>query len=402
MNILFLAHRIPYPPNKGDKIRSYHLLAHLARRGNVDLVTHADDLRDLRHRQVLADMCRSVEIIPLSPIAGRLRALACLASRTPLSVAYMTRPSARERVKELLRTHAYDFVVGFSSQVGAYLPREGCPPTLMDFVDVDSEKWASYGRSKGFIRGAIDRLEGRRLQRFERELGERVARVVLTTEREVQLWQQKIGAGNLIAIGNGVILPDEIQPAGDRDGQIMVFVGAMDYEANVDAVEFGAREILPRIRARCPNARFRIVGRNPSPRVLALSDVPGVEVTGEVVDLKPHLSVASLALVPLRVARGVQNKVLEAMAYGLPVVSTPPVLASLASGAERGVVAGDTAEDLARLACDLLERAELRTERGRAAREFVETHHDWRSFDRSWDDLLDAVVGKRQAHLGVA
>lgn len=391
MRTLFLVHRIPYPPNKGDKIRSYHLLVHLARRGEVDLVTHVDDPRDLRHRQLLADICRRVEVFPLSPFVGRGRALLALIGGHPLSVAYMTRSAARRRVRELLATERYDLVVGFSSQVAAYLPPDLEVPLLMDLVDVDSEKFAAYAAKRPGLRGLVDRVEARRLRRHEAELGARAARVVVTTPREAELYRDKVGTGRVVAIGNGVVIPDVVPDAARRTAPLCVFVGAMDYEANVEAAEIGARKILPLIRASHPEAVFRIVGRNPSPRVTALAALPGVEVTGEVTDLRPHLDAAALALVPLRVARGVQNKVLEALAHGLPVVSSLEVLRSLAEGAEKAVFAAGDADGMAEKAIRLLGNPGERERAGVAARAYVRSHHDWRLFDAAWDRLIAEV-----------
>lgn len=391
MRILFLSHRIPYPPDKGDKIRSYHLLAHLARRGTVDLVTHVDDPRDLRHREVLADMCRSVQVFPLNPLVGRLRALAALPGSSPLSVAWMTRPAAARAVQRHLAAGSHDVVVAFSSQAAAYVPTGG-PPLVMDLVDVDSEKFAAFGESRRGVTGIVDRIEARRLRGFERELGRRAHRIVLTTGREVALYREKVGPAALVAIPNGVALPDSVAPAAARQAGLMVFVGAMDYEANIEAAETGAREVLPLVRSRIPGAVFRIVGRNPAPRVKALASIEGVEVTGEVPDPGRHLQEAAIALVPLRVARGIQNKVLEALAAGLPVVATPDVLASLEAGAGAAVRTGADPAALAAAAADLLSDPAGRQRCGDSARGYVREHHDWRSFDAAWDGILDGIL----------
>lgn len=402
MKTLFLAHRIPYPPNKGDKIRSYHLLVELARQGDVDLVTHVDDPRDLKHRQILADLCRRVEIYPLNPWIGRARALGALLTGAPLSVAYLTRTEVRRRVHALLASEGYDLVVGFSSQVAAYLPPDLRVPLLMDVVDVDSEKFATYAAGKGWFAGTVDRLEASRLARFERAVGERADGVVLTTTREVDLWNRRIGSGRAVAIGNGVVIPPRVPAQSVRESPLAVFVGAMDYPANVEAVEVAAREVWPLVRAARPEAVFRIVGRNPHPRVSVLSSLPGIEVTGEVADLRAHLEAAQVSLVPLRVARGVQNKVLEALAYGVPVVTSREVAESLRQEASEALFVGQSAEQWADRVLALFADATLRERSGAAARAYVTSHHDWRSFDRGFAETIAAIRREPRARARAA
>jgi len=392
LNILFLCHRIPFPPDKGDKIRSYHLLSSLAKRGNVDLVTHVDDPRDLRHVQVLRDICRTVDAFPLNPFVGRIRALFALPGKTPLSVAYMTRPSVRRRVRELLLERRYDVVVGYSSQVAAYLPDDLDVPVILDLVDVDSEKWTAYGASRGVWRGFVPRIEGRRVRGLEGRIGERCARVVVTTPREAVVFAQCVGSAEATAIGCGVVMPEVVLPQSQRDGALVVFVGTMDYDPNVEAVERVANDIWPMVRAARPDARFRIVGRSPSARVRALAARDGVEVTGEVPDLTEHLDHAAVALIPLRVARGIQNKVLEALAWGVPVVASTSVGACLHPDAAESVLTEDDDAALARAVVALLDDAALRESHADAGRSFVARHHDWRSTDDAWGRLIESVV----------
>ena len=394
MKVLLLTHRIPYPPDKGDKIRSYRLLANLARNHEVDLVTHADDPRDLRHRGELAEMCRSVSVFPLSPLRRYLSAGAALLSGRPLSVAAMTCAAARRRVHDLITEGRPDLIVGYSAQVADYLPESLPCPVILDFVDVDSEKWAAYGAEKGICRGWLDRLEARRLADFECRAAARADRVVLTTERERALFLERVGDYPSLAISNGVAFPEEATFSDDRMPGLMVFVGTMDYLANVQAAEIGAREVLPRVREKMPQARFRIVGRNPVARVRKLSSLPGVEVTGAVQDPGSHLRQASLALFPLRVARGIQNKVLEAMANGVPIVAPKEVTACF-NPAARGLIAeGSDARELARRAVSLLGDQDACDRAAATGRDFVRQHHDWVRIGQEWDRLLEEVSSR--------
>lgn len=394
LNVLFLCHRIPFPPDKGDKIRSYHLLTHLAKQGNVDLVTHVDDPRDLRHVQLLQDLCRSVDVFPLNPLVGRVRALASLASKSPLSVAYMTRRSAARRVRELLAERTYDIVVGYSSQVAAYLPEDLDVPVVLDLVDVDSAKWAAYGDASRGLGAFVPRLEERRVRALEARIVERCARVVVATPNEARVLEESVDGGGATAIGNGVAAPDAVPDHASRDAGLCVFVGTMDYQPNIEAVTRVADRIWPRVREAVPDARFRIVGRGPTAAVRALGDRPGIEVTGEVPDLADHLSAAALALIPLRVARGIQNKVLEALAWGLPVVATPAVCACLHQSAEAAVSAHDDDDDLVNEVVRLHNDPVLRQERSDAGRACVIEHYDWGTVDGQWSELIGAVAGR--------
>jgi len=369
-------------------------------RHEVDLVTHVDDPRDLVHRPVLEELCHSVSLFPLGRWAGRLRAAAALARGRALSVAYMTRAAVRRHVQELLLDRGQDVVVGFSSQVASYLPRGDGPPVVFDLVDVDSEKWAAYGRHKGRLLGAVDRLEARRLRAFEADVARRVAHLVVTTEREARLFRSRVADVPVRVIGNGVRLPEDPPPAGRRAGGLMVFTGTMDYPANVQAVEIGAREVLPRVRAAVPEARFRIVGRAPTRAVRRLSRLPGVEVLGEVADVGVHLAEAAVGLFPLRVARGIQNKVLEAMAAGLPVVAPPAVADCLGPDAAAAVAAAEGPEGLAREAADLLRDPGARERHGLAGRRYVRRHHDWDDVAARWEALLAQAAGRVAGPVG--
>ncbi len=395
MRTLFLCHRIPFPPDKGDKIRSYHLLTLLAKRGEVDLVTHVDDPRDLRHVQTLQESCRSVDAFPLNSVVGGARALAALPGNRPLSVAYMTRPAGARRVRELLGERSYDVVVGYSSQTAAYLPGDLSVPVVLDLVDVDSAKWDAYGKARQGGKRFISRLEARRVRALEADIVARCARVVVSTPREAGVLRDAVGYDGAAAIGNGVAVPDRVPDQESRRPHLAVFVGTMDYAPNEEAVTRVADTIWPAVRERFPEAVFRIVGRAPTVAVRRLAERPGIEVTGEVPDLSEHLSEASIALIPLRVARGIQNKVLEALAWGLPVVSTPAVLACLHADAAAAVTPRDDDQRLAAEVVKLFDDPALRQRQGERGREVVADHYQWTAVDAQWSALIDDVIRRR-------
>jgi sugar transferase (PEP-CTERM/EpsH1 system associated) len=345
--LLYLARRVPYPPGKGDKIRAFHEIRGLAERGHdVHLFTLADDLADLAHADALRRWCRSVTIERIAPWPARLRMLAALPTGRSLSEANFWSSSLAAAVSRALSPTPPDAIVVYCSSMMQYVPRPLWPRTVVDLVDVDSEKWRQYSSTAGMPMSFVYGLEARRIRRLEQLIVSDVHRTLLTTMREVELLG---GAhdGRLVALVNGVDLDFYAPAAGPVDVEALpeaerqffrespgdrprfVFTGAMDYRANVDAVCWFAEEAWPAVHAALPSARFLVVGRGPSPAVLALDGRDGILVTGGVKDVRPYLQSATACVAPLRVARGIQNKVLEAMACARPVVVSPAVRACL-------------------------------------------------------------------------
>jgi sugar transferase (PEP-CTERM/EpsH1 system associated) len=402
MNLLYLVHRIPYPPNKGDKIRSYHELAHLARRHRVHLGCLADDADDLQHAGTLRQMTASCEVVPLDLRRARLQSLAALAAGAPLSVRWFESARLRRWVERTVREEALDAVLVFSSSMASYV--EGVDlPCVMDFCDVDSDKWRQYAARAPWPLRPVYALEARRLRQFEMRVLRRCSAATLVTERERALWSDL--PADLFAkvhvIPNGVDLdyfaPATAPRAAAGMPPAIVFTGAMDYYANVDAVVFFAEEVLPRVRAAVPEARFTIVGNRPTPRVQALARRPGVEVTGFVADTRPYYAGAAVCVVPLRIARGIQNKLLEAMAMGRPVVASPAAAAGLGARSGDEVRVADGAAAMAAAVVDLLRDPQRATAMGDAARRFVEREYVWeRAMDRLEQLLASSIVAPRQ------
>lgn len=390
MRILYLCHRIPFPPDKGDKIRSFHQISHLGRSHEVHVACLVDDPADRFQAEPLRRFCAGVDAPYQSRAIGKAKALLALVSGRPLSVAAFDSPDLARAVSERLRAGWPDVIVVFSSAMGQYVPRGCGVPLLVDFVDADSDKWRLYAERSGPATRWIYRIEAARLGRFERELAARADASLFVSDLEARLLDLAPGDGRTWVVTNGVDL-DYFRPgpvAPPLPAPRAVFVGMMDYYPNADAVTWYAEEILPKIRARIPDARFDIVGRNPGARVRALSRIPGVRVTGSVPDVRPYLGEGAVAVAPFRMARGIQNKILEAMAMGLPVVGTPSVFQGLPASASDGVAAADGASDFADEVCTLLADASVRSARGRAARTYVEGRHRWDDHGRRLEELL--------------
>ena len=382
-DVLFLAHRIPYPPNKGDKLRAYRVLTHLAARHRIHLGTFVDDRDDFRHVQTLRETCASVCAEWLDPRLARIRSLRGLASREALSLPYYRNAALRRWVEQTVRDRRIDTAVVFSSVMAQYVIQMPQLRVLIDFVDVDSAKWTEYARARRWPLSWLYRREGRRLLDFERRAAERASRAFFVTDAEVALWRRLAPdcATRVDAVGNGVdtryFSPDFACGSPFAAATLpIVFTGAMNYWPNVDAVRWFAEGILPRVRAARPTARFYIVGMSPAPAVTALAS-DAVHITGTVDDVRPYLRHAAAIVAPLRLARGIQNKVLEAMAMGRPVVASAACAAPIDAIPGRHLLTASDADEFAASLITLLGDPEQAAAIGRAARERIVSHYDW-------------------------
>ncbi|WBY08288.1 TIGR03087 family PEP-CTERM/XrtA system glycosyltransferase [Sphingomonas sp. 7/4-4] len=376
-DVLFLAHRVPYPPDRGDKIRSFHMLRHLAKHRRVHLAAFADDPRDM-NRPELAEFTASRAIVrrrKSQAVAG----VQALASGRPLSLAAFDDAAMRRTVVDVLAREDVETIFVFSSQMAQYLPAEPHARVIMDFVDMDSAKFASYAEAaKGPMRWILAR-EARLLMAYEGAVAARADASLFVSEAEASLFRQSTDAERVQAIENGIDTT-HFDPAADfahvdAGPALIVFTGQMDYRPNIEAVTWFAEDILPCVRATHPDVRFAIVGRNPAEAVKALAKSGDVIVTGEVEDVRGWLAAAALVVAPLKLARGIQNKVLEAMAMARPVVAS----SAAAEGIDhKGTIAvatsgGDIADAVTLLLSDRRKAAEL----GLAARARVMARYGW-------------------------
>lgn len=383
LNVLYLCHRIPYPPDKGDKIRAFHQIRFLARRNRVHLLTLADGaVPDLGPLQ---ELCERVEVFPVHRPAAYLRAALGALRPRPLTLSFFDSAELRRRVEELAAEESFDVIVAYSSSMAPYVEPFTGVPAVLDMVDVDSAKWEQYSRFARPLLRPVYALEARRLRAYEASLAERFERIVLATANELGLYESFAPGARAVAVPNGVDF-DYFQPLDlpKAEKPLLVFTGQMDYFANVDGVTYFAREVFPRLRQRFPEAELVIVGRSPVPSVRALGELPGISVTGAVGDVRPFLARAWAFVAPLRIAQGVQNKVLEAMAMNVPVVCSERVLAGLAEGGfrhDRDLLAADcssgNAESFASCVAALLESAETRARLAEGARRRLALGYRW-------------------------
>jgi sugar transferase (PEP-CTERM/EpsH1 system associated) len=397
--ILFLAHRIPFPPDRGDKIRSHHILRALARLAPVHVGTFADDEQDREAEAELAQVASSYHVAPRTrPLA--VAGIEALAKRQPVSLAAYADAGLRDYVRETLASRPIATIYAFSSQMAQYVPADFAGRVVMDFVDVDSAKFEAYADRANQPLKTLYAREARLLAAYEAKVARRAAVTLLVTPEEAALFRSRLdpatrAACDIRALGNGidctVFSPALVSPEPaltDAPGPHLLFTGQMDYPPNVAAVVGFARRIMPAVRERFPEARFDIVGRKPTPEVTALDGIHGTRVWGRVADMRPWLAAADLVVAPLEIARGVQNKVLEAMAMGRPVLVSPGAATGMAAQEGRDFAIADTDAEFVERALALLAAPAERDTMGQAARGFVTVHQSWPAMLASLPEIV--------------
>jgi sugar transferase (PEP-CTERM/EpsH1 system associated) len=405
--LLFLSHRIPYPPNKGDKIRSYHVLRYLAERYRVHLAAFADDAADLAHVPTLEQVCESVCIVPLNVTRARLRSATGFLRGLPLGVPYFEDARMRKYVRTLSERRTIASVFVFSSTMAQYAEGFGDARRVLDMCDIDSEKWHQYAERRPWPMSWVYEREARELGAYERECARTFDATLLASRAEAG-WLRRAAphvAEKIHELRNGVdvhyfdpSLPCDNPFAANEEP--IVFTGAMDYWANVDAVSWFVKEAFEAVRSKRPRARFYIVGSRPVERVRALARVQGVTVTGTVPDVRPYLRHARAVVAPLRVARGIQNKVLEALAMARPVVATPAALEGLDFKPVPATTIANDAAEFADAVVATLAGSSSQEAPGNAGRKYVCDHYAWESSLAPLSALIDggpAETGSRRA-----
>ncbi|WP_044332464.1 TIGR03087 family PEP-CTERM/XrtA system glycosyltransferase [Sphingomonas hengshuiensis] len=388
-DILFLAHRVPYPPDRGDKIRGFHILKYLSTKKRVHLIAFADDPKDMKHKGGLARYTGNRSIVWRSK-SRLMAAVHALSSHRPVSLTAFDNEALREAVENILARHRIDTIFVFSSQMAQYLPPRPRQRVIMDFVDMDSAKFAAYAKSSKGPMAWMFAREARLLMQHEKAIAARADANLFVSQAEVDLFRARTGADRLHVIENGIDT-EFFDPAAtfkriDAMGSLIVFTGQMDYRPNVEGVTWFAETILPHIRLVHPDARFMIVGRNPIEAVRALARLPGVMVTGEVADVRGWLAAAAVVVAPLKLARGIQNKVLEGMAMARPVVAS----AAAAEGIDHGgtIRVGSTVGEIAEAITDLLASPRHAAELGESARRQVIERYSWAARLAPLDEVL--------------
>lgn len=395
MNILFLTHRYPHPPNRGDRIRSFHMLQCMAGVGEVTLGTLYEEPPAEASRELLGSLCREVIALPWHGQRKWWRAgRAILCGKTMTEGLFYDR-ALRKRLTELAERKHFDAIVIFCSSMFQYLdifleaqrrhPDRPRPKVIVDLVDVDSQKWYDYaGVSWGPLRRLFLR-EGKKLRRLETKIDDAADAILVVTQEEAELYRGFHPTEKVFAVSNGVDT-EFFNPAVPELAVVekipyrCVFLGAMDYRANIDGVLWFMKEVWPGVRERFPEAEYDVVGSNPADSLRAAAEgVPGVNIVGSVPDVRPYLQRACVAAIPLRVARGIQNKVLEALAMRMAVVASPQAAEGIELDSGQELLICDRPEQWVEQISALFKNESFRYKLGQDGRNLVEERYGWRS-----------------------
>jgi sugar transferase (PEP-CTERM/EpsH1 system associated) len=392
VRILFLCHRFPYPPTFGSKVRAFNVIRHLARGHEVTVLSLARSDDELREAEGIAAFCHEHKVFRVHNLVQAAKIALTLPTPVSASEAFFHSLDLQREVDRQLARRSFDFVFAHCSAVGRYVEHVQGLPKLMDFCDVDSRKWFDYVAMKRWPATLGYRWEAFRLAAVERRLARRFERITVATAGEVQTLAQAGIQEGVDWFANGVDL-EYFQPGREgHDPDLLSFVGRMDYFPNEQCMVDFCADVWPRLRRARPGLRLQIVGAAPTARVLGLASVEGVTVTGAVPDVRPYVRNSALTIAPLKIARGTQNKILESMALGVPVVSSRVAAAGVDALPGEHLLVADTTDEwcgtLLTLLADPTERARL----AHAGRERVEARHAWSSAMARLDDIVAQCV----------
>lgn len=393
MNVLYVCHRFPYPPKRGGKIRPYHMIRHLASSGHrVTVAALARSDEEAREGRGLAAHCAHIETAQVSNSVQALRMALRLPTLTPSSMGYFYSAKLARRIRGRLMRERYDLIMVHCSSVAQYVAGVTGIPKILDFGDMDSQKWLEYARYKPLPLSAGYWLEGHKLEREERRLARKFDFCTATTRGE---WQTLESYGTGVPsdwFPNGVDTEYFAPAPGRYDANHLSFVGRMDYYPNQQCMIHFCSSVLPRLQARRPQVTLTIVGADPSARVRALAKLPGVTVTGAVPDVRPYVQRSAVMVAPLSIARGTQNKILESLAMGVPVVTSTVAARGVDAVPGEHLLVADGDAGLAEAVLGVLDRPAERARLAEAGRRRVLSHHDWSRSMRKLDSVIERCI----------
>jgi len=385
--LLYLVHRIPYPPNKGDKIRSFNWLNGLSDKYDIYLGTFVDNNEDKQYIRELRKYCTSVFVEKFNPKVAKIRSLSGLLSGQALTLPYYRNANLQSWVDFVVQENNISLALIFSSSMAQYVDGEKYTSVkrVMDFVDIDSDKWKQYSEKKSGIMKWIYSREAIKLLDYEKQVCEKFDSSLFVSSKESEMFSRLISSGKdkVDFVNNGVDVQyfspnNNYENPYESNGPILVFTGAMDYWANIDAVVWFSKEIYPIVKQQFPDLQFYIVGSGATAEVLALQGIEGIEVTGRVDDVRPYVYYSNIAVAPMRIARGVQNKVLEAMALAKECIVSPQGLEGIeAKPGEQIMLANNNEEWLGHISNLLIEHKQNNL--GRDSRQFVSAQFSWKN-----------------------
>ena len=393
-----LTHRFVYPPNRGDRIRSYNLLKVLSEHYRITLACPLDEPVSDDEQQHARSYCETLLIAALQRSGRLFNAATSTLRGESLTAGMFYSRQLWNQVQQQQRLQPFDVVLVFCSSMFSYVDNplfEGTP-VIVDLVDVDSVKWTQMAQQSSWC-NRIYRLEANRVRKLEQRIAERASAVALVSDQEAELFRRTVTpAARVRGVSNGVDTEYFAPPPTPGRTPLapavsLVFTGVLDYAPNVEGIVWFCREVLPQLPPQL-DVQLAIVGRRPSARVLALDRLPQVEVVGAVPDVRPYLHRADIAISPLKLARGIQNKVLEAMACGLPVIATRPSAEGIDAQPDAEIVIADTAQEWRHALEQLAHDAPTRARIGAAARDLVMNRYSWPARLAGLVDLLNEKI----------
>ena len=397
--ILYLAHRIPYPPNKGDKIRSWHFLKHIMDHHDVSLGYFVDDPDDREHMAFLKQKSRQHCAIERSPAQMKMTALWGFLKGTPLSIEAYNSKDMYDFVRHQVDAIGVEAIYVFSSAMAQFvMPFAGKIPIVMDFCDVDSAKWSAYSFEASLLNRFVYGREGRKLAAYETAVSKAVDQSVFVSEAEVDFFVSR-QTGDFKAVITS--LPNGVDCAYFDTAAIDVaqpevpcvsFTGAMDYKPNVDAIVWFLDHCWVSVRKAIPTAELYIVGGKPAPALRSVNGKNGIVITGRVDDVRPYIASSQAVIAPLQIARGIQNKVLEAMAMSRPVVATSEAFTGIEAVMGEDIIIADTPVVFTDAVIALLSDTGYGDQMGKMARASVLENHSWPVSYAKLDTILGALL----------
>ena len=394
MNILYVCHRFPYPPKRGGKIRPFNMIRHLSALGHkVTVCSLVRSAIEAEEGRGIAPHCHRFEMAQVSGPVQALRMVARLPLVTPSSMGFFYSPQLARRIGELLDTQTWDLIFVHCSSVAQYVEHVRDVPKILDFGDMDSQKWLEYANAKPFPLSLGYRLEGHKMRAAERRLARRFDLCTATTRSE---WETLEGYRTGAATDwfpNGVDADFFCPDGAGYDPDTISFIGRMDYYPNQEAMARFCSQTWPLLKARRPALKLSIVGADPSPAMRDLGRLPGVTVTGSVPDVRPHVRVSALMVAPLAIARGTQNKILEAMAMGVPVVTSSIAAGGVDAQPVNHFLVADTPEQACRAILRIIEDPDERQRLSAAGRSRMLSHHAWAHSMHRLDQIIARCAG---------
>ena len=391
MKILFVCHRHPYPPKRGGKIRPFNIVSHWQLQGHevhVCSLTRSDTERE--EGEGLAEFCASSFSAQVTSVPQTVRMIARLASFTPSSMGYFYSPVLKKQIDRLVKKIKFDLIVVHCSSVAQYVEDIQHIPKMLDFGDIDSQKWLEYVSYKPFPWSVGYWLEGTKLMSAERRLAGKFDLCTATTRGELETLRGIKPGVNSDWFPNGVDTKF-FSPVSEYDVDLISFVGRFDYFPNQEAVTRFVREVFPLVRDKNKNARFDIIGAEPPQSIKELSNTAGVRVTGTVPDVREFVGASAVNVANLAIARGTQNKILEAMAMGVPVVASKAASKGVDAIAGEHLIASDQPREVANEILRLMYDKKARDRLGLAGRQRVISNHSWLASMKK----LDRIIGEK-------